>query len=99
MTTNFDQADTDNDGAGDVCDTDDDGDSVPDATDNCPFTANPQQSDADADGIGDACDTSDSSLPAAVPVSHIPLPALWLMALLIAVAGGREAFVTRRRSS
>lgn len=38
--------------------TDSDGDGVPDATDNCPNTANPGQADADGDGIGDACDSN-----------------------------------------
>ena len=35
---------------------DSDGDGVPDATDNCPNTANPNQQDTDGDGIGDACE-------------------------------------------
>src|SRR5262249_10567703 len=34
----------------------DDGDGVPKAGDNCPFTATPGQADADTDGVGDACD-------------------------------------------
>jgi MYXO-CTERM domain-containing protein len=33
-----------------------DGDSIPDATDNCPAVANPAQADTDGDAIGDACD-------------------------------------------
>jgi hypothetical protein len=50
------QEDNDNDGQGDVCDSDDDNDGVPDATDNCDFTANPDQADSDNDGIGNVCD-------------------------------------------
>jgi hypothetical protein len=38
---------------------DQDGDSVPDATDNCPTVKNQQQADFDGDGDGDACDTDD----------------------------------------
>ncbi len=49
------QADSDGDGAGDVCD-DGDGDNVLDVYDNCPASGNPLQSDTDADGVGDACD-------------------------------------------
>ena len=36
--------------------TDADLDGVPDATDNCPTSANPSQENSDADGLGDACD-------------------------------------------
>jgi len=53
---NPDQIDTDNDGAGDACDDDDDGDGVPDVDDNCPVAANLDQGDRDNDGVGDACD-------------------------------------------
>jgi hypothetical protein len=34
-----------------------DGDGIPNASDNCPFTSNPLQTDTDADGLGDACDS------------------------------------------
>lgn len=57
------QKDTDLDGLGDICDSDSDGDSIPDGTlgaffviDNCPFDANGGQEDLDADSIGDVCD-------------------------------------------
>jgi hypothetical protein len=36
--------------------TDDDGDGIADAYDNCPNAWNPRQEDADDDGVGDACD-------------------------------------------
>ena len=35
---------------------DEDGDGVPDATDNCRNADNPDQTDTDNDGLGDACD-------------------------------------------
>ena len=35
--------------------TDTDGDTIPEATDNCPTNPNPAQIDSDGDGIGDAC--------------------------------------------
>ncbi|WP_295447635.1 thrombospondin type 3 repeat-containing protein [uncultured Thiodictyon sp.] len=38
---------------------DQDGDRLPDATDNCPQAFNPDQRDTDGDGQGDACDADD----------------------------------------
>lgn len=57
---NPDQADTDRDGIGDMCDgqmnPDTDRDGIPDSFDNCTFVANPEQIDSDSDGLGDECD-------------------------------------------
>lgn len=53
------QRDSDDDGSGDACEVDDDGDGVPDAGDNCPRHSNPAQDDPDADQVGSACDNDD----------------------------------------
>ena len=47
-----------------------DGDTVPDATDNCPNDSNTDQSDVDGDGLGDVCDPTDDSLVAAAPLDE-----------------------------
>ena len=59
---NADQADTDNDGTGNACDStpngDDDSDGFDNSTDNCPAIPNANQTDTDNDGAGDACDST-----------------------------------------
>jgi hypothetical protein len=54
-------ADRDCDGSQDDQDPDDDGDSWPDAVDNCVEVPNPIQADTDGLGLGDACDDDDDS--------------------------------------
>jgi hypothetical protein len=64
---NENQADRDDDGVGQKCDGDSDGDGLPgpasarpgEPVDNCVFAYNPNQTDTDDDGIGDACDRQD----------------------------------------
>jgi hypothetical protein len=53
---NADQADADDDGLGNACDSDGDDDGIDDTADNCPLVANADQADADGDGVGQACD-------------------------------------------
>jgi len=50
------QSDLDNDGKGDVCDGDSDGDGIYNLEDKCPNMNSRNQEDSDRDGIGDVCD-------------------------------------------
>ncbi len=54
--SNQDQRDGDEDGLGNVCDPDIDGDGFANEADTCPESANTNQDDRDGDGLGDLCD-------------------------------------------
>ena len=54
--SNADQTDINDDGIGDACQLDSDGDGWPDVDDNCVDHPNPGQEDMTTDGEGDACD-------------------------------------------
>ncbi|MEM7360221.1 MAG: thrombospondin type 3 repeat-containing protein [Pseudomonadota bacterium] len=48
--------DNEGDGLCDLGDPNDDNDTIPDGTDNCPLISNESQSDIDGDSVGDVCD-------------------------------------------
>lgn len=61
---NPDQADSDANNIGDVCEigADPDGDNIPYPEDNCPIDTNEDQADSDGDGLGNACDSFDDDI-------------------------------------
>lgn len=73
------QADTDGDGDGNPCDTNDDNDGWPDVSDDCPLVVNNDQLDDDNDGLGNACDSGTAASPTSTvtntpTAAHTPSP-------------------------
>ena len=73
LVKNAEQVDTDEDGTGNVCDTDDDADTVLDGVDNCPLIANTDQADTDGDEAGNVCDIDDDGDTILDGVDNCPL--------------------------
>ncbi len=72
LDANADQLDYDNDGQGDVCDTDDDNDGEPDVTDPFPLDET-EVVDTDGDGIGNNSDNDDDNDGVIDNVDYAPL--------------------------
>lgn len=94
---NTDQADYDNTGPGDRCDTviDQDLDGVLNNFDNCPTVANPVQVDSDGDGAGDACD-SVAPQPAGCNATNGNYDLIALLMLIVAFYYGRGVWLSRK---
>ncbi|MBA4746869.1 MAG: thrombospondin type 3 repeat-containing protein [Muricauda sp.] len=73
-TANADQADLDGDGIGDLCDTDDDGDGIPDTEDAFPRDDS-EDTDTDGDGTGNNADLDDDNDGVPDSMDNCPLEA------------------------